>query len=272
MPKTIATTTNMSAKYPLPFISKSDYLAWRQCPKLAWHRFNAPEELAPPDPAAKALMKQGDEVTRLAWELYPDGLLVGGTGDVRRDIRRTAEKLSAHRPLREATFAAGSAFSRADMLVPAERDAWDLVEVKSTTSVDELHRWDVAFQAQVLKGASVQLRRCHLAHLDRNYVRSGNVEAKKLFAVEDLTAELEEMAAQVEADLPQVERLRQQRQAPAVPVGPHCESPYHCPLYVVCLKRMPAANVFTLYRGGKRAGALYESGITRIDQLPADTP
>ena len=34
---------------------------------------------------------------------------------------------------------------------------------------------------------------------------------------------------------------------------------------------MPAGNVFTLYRGGQRAAALYESGINRVADIPPDT-
>jgi hypothetical protein len=59
------------------------------------------------------------------------------------------------------------------------------------------------------------------------------------------------------------------RRAPAVSVGLHCDSPRRCPLHEVCWRDMPPTNVFTLYRGGKKASDLFNTGMQEISDVPA---
>jgi len=66
-----------------------------------------------------------------------------------------------------------------DILVPVAGGAWDLVEVKSTTSLkEEVHLPDIAFQAFVLNGAGIKLRKCFLAHSNNEFVRQGPIDRK----------------------------------------------------------------------------------------------
>ena len=48
--------------------------------------------------------------------------------------------------------------------------AWDLIEVKSTTSVKGYHLDDMALQRHAFGGAGYNLRKSILMHIDNQYV------------------------------------------------------------------------------------------------------
>lgn len=56
------------------------------------------------------------------------------------------------------------------ILNPVGSDAWDIIEVKSSTEVKDVNLRDLAFQALVYSGAGLSIRRCCLVHVDRKRV------------------------------------------------------------------------------------------------------
>ena len=58
----------------------------------------------------------------------------------------TKELLKERKPLFEAGILAGRLYSRVDILSPAGEAGWNIIEVKSSTSVKDVHIDDVAFQ------------------------------------------------------------------------------------------------------------------------------
>jgi len=87
----------------------------------------------------------------------------------------------------EPGFVYNGGFARADILNPVGKDAWDIIEVKSSTEVKDVNLLDLAFQAFVYSGAGLRIRRCYLMHVDRDYVRRGAVDPKKFFKLADVT-------------------------------------------------------------------------------------
>jgi hypothetical protein len=123
----------------------------------------------------------------LARELFPNGIEVApGAFDLDHVAAETKRLLKLRRPLYEPGFMFSGCFARIDILNPAGTDAWDIIEVKSTTSVKDVHLPDLAFQAYVATGAGVTVRRCLLAHINGDYVRHGPVDPMQLFVVEDV--------------------------------------------------------------------------------------
>jgi hypothetical protein len=159
----------------LPGLSKSTFLMGLQCQKLLWFRYNAQDQIPAPDEATQALFDQGTEVGVLAHQLFPGGIAVApGIITPNEVIAETQKAIRKRRPLYEAAFAFRGGYARADILVPFTGNAWDLVEVKSTTQLkEEVHLPDLAFQAFVLTGAGIELRKCFLAHINNEFVRHG---------------------------------------------------------------------------------------------------
>ena len=144
------------------WISKSKYLAGLQCPKLLWTHYNAKDLIPEPDAATQAVFDQGHEVGLLAQSLFPGGTEVPWNDDFGAALARSQKLLAARHPIYEATFSAAGVFARADILNPVGKDQWDLIEVKSTTSLKDVHVPDLAFQAWVFTEAGIKLRRCFL--------------------------------------------------------------------------------------------------------------
>src|ERR1039458_4292364 len=123
-------------------------------------------------------------------------------------IAQTQKTIQARRPLYEAAFVFHGGYARADILVPVSGDAWDLIEVKSTTSLkEEVHLPDVAFQAYVLTGSGIKLRKCFLAHINNEFVRHGAIDPRHFFTLEDVTKQVSVLSREVEEQLDTMQRV-----------------------------------------------------------------
>lgn len=260
-----------------PRLSKSRFLAGRQCAKRLWIETHRPELMPPVDPATQAIFDQGHEVGALARELFPDGVEIDRTQlDWTSAVAATREAMrpaGGRMPLYEAAFEHAGAGCRVDILVPVQAEgaeAWDLYEVKSSTSAKEVHVEDLAFQTLVLRGAGVSLRRSHLVHLDSGYEREGELALKRLFAVVDLTAEIEPMLPGIAQSVLELQAVQAQPEAPQVRIGPQCGDPYDCALIPHCWSGVPEASVFTLTRIGRRQWELYARGVVELVDIPED--
>lgn len=252
-----------------PFISKSKYLWGRQCPKLLWYAYNAKHLIPEPDAQTQAIFDQGHEVGELAKQLYPDGIEIGGAADDFDEILAASQNaLKQRRPLYEAAFAFQGGYARADILNPVGDDAWQLIEVKSTTGLKDVHLPDMAFQAFLLSGAGLNINRCFLVHINPDFIRSGLIDPRQFFAFEDVTTSVTTLSRDIESQLGEMFRTIRLRQTPTVQIGPRCDDPYSCPLHDLCWGFLPEANVTTLYRGGKKRFNLLADGIMALRDIP----
>ena len=156
--------------------SKSKLLARRQCPKRLWleiHRQDLREDSA----ATQASFQVGHHVGDIARRIYdPEGLgalIDVGTEGFNAAFARSKELLHTQHPIFEAGFSAGGALAFSDVMLPEQVDGkqiWHMVEVKSTTSVNDYHRDDCAIQAFIARTAGVPLHSIALAHIDNTWI------------------------------------------------------------------------------------------------------
>ncbi|MBN1938569.1 MAG: hypothetical protein JW843_03220, partial [Candidatus Aminicenantes bacterium] len=256
-------------------ISKSKYLSGLQCRKLFWTSVLKPASLPPIDAATQAIFDQGHEVGDLAKTLFPGGAEIAGEPWKFADLMaRTREEMMKRVPLYEAAFGARNAFARADILIPVEEEAWDIVEVKSGTEVKPVNILDLSLQRYAAESAGLKIRKCFLMHVDNTYARRGEVEAEKLFAREDVTAAVIEEMKNVEPNLDALLAVLSLPKAPNVPIGPHCDDPFVCPLHDVCWEFLPEDNPLRVNGFNKdEAFKLIHRGILKIGEMPVyDVP
>ena len=254
------------------YISKSTYMMGLQCQKLIWFRYNAKDQIPAPDESTQAVFDQGTEVGELARQLFPGGIVVA-PGIINPDevIAETQKAIQSRRPLYEAAFVFHGGYARTDILVPVAGDAWDLIEVKSTSKLkEEVHLPDIAFQAFVLAGAGIKIRKCFLAHINNEFVRHGAIDPQKFFTLEDVTRQVSGLSREVGEQLDALQRIIGAKAHPEIQIGPQCDDPYTCPLHERCWSFLPEASVFTLYRGGKKSFTLLKQGIQHLEKIPAD--
>lgn len=248
-------------------LSKSRYLYGLQCPKLLWIATNEPERVPGPDASTQYRFDQGHLVGELARKLFPSGIDLPSE-DFTANITLTKELLRQRRPLFEAGVLCGQIYSRADILNPAGEDEWDIIEVKSSTSLREVNYHDVAFQKLCWEDSGVRIRKCFLTFINNQYVRNGEVNPKDLFTIQEIS---DEVAAASEGMWNRIAEMLSVVGSPRCPeadIGPHCSNPYPCPL-TECWEGLPEHSVFTLYYGGNKSHELYCSGILDITQIPA---
>jgi len=256
---------------PSPFLSKTKYLDGLKCPKLLWYEYNRRDELPEIDAATQAVMDQGKAVGELAQTLFPGGIAVQREFIPEKQSEKSLDAIKHRKPLFEAGFVYKQAYALADILNPSEKNAWDLIEVKSSTSVKDEYYSDVAFQKYTYEGAGLKIRKCYLMYVNNQYVRKGKIEPKKLLATEDITKQCDELIPEIEQSMADMLGVIRKADEPRVKIGPHCEAPYPCPLEAICWKFLPQDNnVFCLYSGKKKAYELMEQGILSICDIKED--
>lgn len=216
-------------------LSKSKVMAFRQCAKRLWLEIHHPE-WRDDSPASQARFDEGNAVGDIARKLYDPGGM-GSTLDPHQEgwteaFVRTAQLLQTRAPVFEAAFSTTGALALADVLLPAggtpRQRAWRMIEVKSSTSVKDTHRDDLAFQAFVAQAGGAHLVAVHLAHIDSSWVYPGNGDHTGLLTEVDLTEEALARGEEVQAWVDEAQSVARRRTEPALRTGRHCSAPYDC--------------------------------------------
>lgn len=251
---------------PINILSKTKYLTGLQCPRLIWVQIHEPEKMPETDPVTQHVFDQGHLVGELAKKLFPGGIDIP-TDDFMGNIYSTTDLLKERKPLFEAGIRAGKLYSRVDILSPAGENEWDIVEVKSSTSVKDVHVNDAAFQRYCCSQSGLNIRKCYLALINNQYVKDGEIDPEGLFNIHDVTDQVEEASVGIQDRIDDILGVINQETCPEMIIGPHCRDPYECPL-TDCWDVLPEHNIFSLYYGGKKSFEMYNSGIVTIGEIP----
>lgn len=79
----------------------------------------------------------------------------------------------------EAAFAYSDTLIRADVLI-RDHEKWQLIEVKSSTSLQNDHLKDAAIQAFVIKNSNVLISEVKIAHINNQFIYQGNFKYEGL--------------------------------------------------------------------------------------------
>jgi hypothetical protein len=255
-----------------PFLSKSTFLRGVQCQKSLALDALQPELSDPLDDSTRLRMRLGIEVGLQARERYPGGEVGRIPGSYLVSLQRTQELIQGGAEvIYEASFEADDVRIVADILLRGSR-GWHLIEVKSTSDAKPEHLWDLAVQVYVLRNSGLKLRDASLLHLNREYVREGELDYSKLFKEVSLLAQVDDLQDEVKGQIAASKDTLASQRVPEVPIGPHCTDPVDCDFIGHCWKGVPSPSVFDVYYIGKRAFELFDRGIVRIEDIPSDHP
>jgi Domain of unknown function(DUF2779) len=229
-------------------LSKSKLLALRQCPKRLWLELHKPHLREQSAPAAGRL-KVGHAVGVVARRLY-DPKAQGIVIDVQsqgmsRALERSKAALESAQPVFEAGFAADGALAFADVMLPVRRRKgleWRMVEVKSSVSVKDTYRDDIAIQSLVSRAAGVRLASISVAHINTEWVHPGNDTIDGLLVEEDLTEEAAGREAEVRSWIKEGHAVAASTSEPVRKTGDHCNQPYECSFSAYCQGQEPQAR------------------------------
>ena len=241
-------------------LSKSQYVRGLQCHKSLWLYKHKRELMTPTSRRQEFIFANGHRIGKLAQDLFP-----GGT-EIEHDrqnfdgmIARTRELIGqGAEVIYEATFRSRDVLIMADILVRSG-DAWDLYEVKASTSVKPQHRPDAAIQWYVIQ-EHLPLGRAHIVHVDTGYAFDGKLDINRLFAIEDITDAVLELQPGLDENLASMSDMLGRRE-PDIPIGLQCDDPYECDFKEYCWRDVPFPSVFNLYRMDKsKRFELYHQG------------
>jgi hypothetical protein len=222
-------------------LSKSKFTRGMNCQKSLWLYVNKKEERFI-DAATQAIFSRGTNIGVLAQQYFPDGKMA-----VLEDYpgfasaKRTQEFIALGvETIYEATFIYDNTLVAVDILAK-ENGKWNMYEVKSTNSVKTQHIIDVAVQYYVIKGSGLPIKNAHVMHLNKEYIRRGDIDIHQLFVTDNgfVQAAIEPLQAQIANDIKLLSALEKDAFEPIVEMGKQCTSPYLCDFYQYCNSLLP---------------------------------
>jgi hypothetical protein len=252
---------------PERLLTKTAFGYGLNCDRFFWIYQNDRDRLPEPDEATQAIFDQGHLIGNLAKSLYPDGIEIDWNSGHDAGIAQTCAVMAERRPIFEAGFRNGRTHARADILNPSGRGKWDLLEVKSSSQVKDEHLSDVAFQKHVYEATGISIGRCFLMHVDRTYVRRGELDVRRLLALTDVTGDIKPRASEVQTEIKRQLAVMSKAKLPDAAL---CSSCRDCVLHQDCWSFLPERNVFFLYRAGQKTNDLMNQGILAIRDIPED--
>ena len=234
-----------------PKLSKTKFQSGLQCHKKLWLQIHDHDKATPIGPGQQGIFDQGTRVGEIARLRWPDGILVAEDYLHHHESVETTKKLLSD-PNVTAIFEAGfeelGTRVRVDVLTRSnDGDAWDMYEVKSSTSHKPEHDTDVAIQLLVLKEAGLVVRRKLLLLIDRSYEFDGDeIEPDELLYAVDVSSEVDELQSDIREQLEAQQLIIQLPDEPIVEPDRHCSKPYQCDFWDYCTRNKPEHWIFQL--------------------------
>jgi len=248
----------------IPKLSKSRFIAGLQCPLRLWHLCYNPELAAEVSLVQQAIFDTGHEVGRLATRLYPGGVLIEEDHLHHKEAVKStlaALKDPSVPAIFEGAFLQDDVRIRADILERLDDGRWNLIEVKSSTSLKDYYLQDVAAQCYVLKDAGLQIAAAGVMHLNNQYIFDGkDIDLESLFSFFDLTGQVLDLQDEIALQIGELKKVLAGAFPPDMVPSRACNSPYGCDFWEYCTAKKPEFWVIQL-------SGITQKKLDRLDEL-----
>ena len=237
-------------------ITKSDFLEYRACRHSFWLARHKPDVLprSAPNDFDLMLMQDGYEVEaviRTHIQSWPDGDTLKFQPTYKTD---------------------DGLLVRADLVRLIDNKSIELFEVKSSTSTRG-HLEDAAFQVIAIERSGVSVSQVNIIHVDKTYVRDGDIDAENLLVVEDVTESVREICPTLE---PQINAAQAWIRRPVIDEkGCDCiyqgSVPNHCAGFDHFNPNIPKKSIYLLPNiRTKRVNGFVDEGRFDLADIEAD--
>jgi hypothetical protein len=236
-------------------LTKTDFMLYQDAPMHLWVHKNQPLAVTEPSPYDQYLMAQGIRIEEVASAYLEDVL----------HKRYSNPELMLQKTLTDGFFE-----TRADVVVyDGEAGVCDLYEIKSGTSISKMHLYDVAF-TYLVSAVSLRVRDVFIVHLDKEFVKAGDLDLEKLFVVENVTSAVNELLEEVKSARESALWAVQQPNPEAIL---NCQKPKTCPCPELCHPDLPEYSIYDLTRLSRnKALDLVDNGVRSIFEVPENYP
>jgi len=162
-------------------------------PAWLWVKKHAPEKIPPVDENQQAIFDSGHQFEPFAESLFPEGTTIGFDFDDSEQSywnmpERTQDAIDrGDRVLFQPRFVWGDYTCISDIVSFVGEREVDLFEIKASTQAKPEHEFDLAYQTAVLEGAGYKVRSISVIHVNRDYVRQGEIKADEITKITDIT-------------------------------------------------------------------------------------
>lgn len=257
-------------------LTKTNFKEYLICPKWLWLKKRKPELYVEGEMSLflEKLIKDGYEVEAYAQKLFPEGVEV--TGDKTALLSKTSDLLQKHQTMFQATFQTEDGlFAKVDVLAFNDvTQKWDLYEIKASseikTDLQHNHLKDITFQTITVEDAGVAVGSSYIIHINKEYRRSGDINPKELFVIEDVTAEVQGDKENVRLEINEALSLLNKEEVSFD--GCECLYKSHgqrCDSFELFNPKVPKYSVHHIV-AGKKLQNLLDDNILDIKDIPED--
>ncbi|MGD9153150.1 MAG: DUF2779 domain-containing protein [Gammaproteobacteria bacterium] len=243
-------------------ITKTNFLSFLQCPKRLWLEENNPKKAKTKTPTDTWRSVQGREVGELAQKFFPDGIRVDFKDKTAACTQTKNLIESGKKIIFEASFLANDCYAAIDIL-QKNNNGWNIVEVKSATSLKDEHIIDIAFQKFVAIAAGIKVNNCILMHINKE---NAYPNTNDLFIQKNITEEVNEYINLIPKEILSFQKTISNSQEPKILFGKYCKEPHLCQFKNYCWQ-----NVIKLpYIRLPKQLELYTAGVRCYKDIPID--
>lgn len=256
-------------------LSKSEYLKGKQCAKALWLHRHSKNLLPGAHGQSEARFESGREVGEIARMRFPGGSLVDcKPWEIKQSVRLTEEFISQGVSViyEAAALATDGAYARVDILQRSltRPDAWNMIEVKSSSGIKDYHIDDVALQYHAFTCAGYNIDRCLLLHINSDYVRHGELDVSALFTQADITDQVKALQPTISPLVTSLLNTVSLAQEPQMDIGAHCSAPVDCDFKAHCWKHVPEYSIFNVLQAKKAFELVAATGSYLVKDIPAE--
>lgn len=230
-------------------LSKSTFMYGVQCPlRLYLHKFKS-QLKNPQDDSKEAIFTTGTNVGVLAQRVFPGGIDVTPPDAFSYTIaaQKTQRAIQdGANVIYEATFYGDELMCAVDILIK-KNGHWYAYEVKSTLDAKDQHKLDAAFQYYVMEKAGVKIKDFFIMHLNRDYVRRGELDYNSLFKATSVMDEVMEYQPTIKHYADLLKPMLKNKEVPKIEPSNHCFKPYECDFTNHCWKGIQEEEDTTEY-------------------------
>ncbi len=236
-------------------LTKTDFMLYLEAPMHLWAAKHDQLEQTTPSKYDLHLMGQGQQIEKLARDFLVQEIM-----SIDRNLVLEFQR----------TFTDGRFEARMDAVVyDPTHQVYDLYEVKSSSSVHKEHVYDAGFQRLVAE-VEVPVRHVNIVHVNKEYLRQGEVDVRSLFAITNVDEKVEELREEIAAGREDAWRVTTSPSPDGIMA---CLKPNACPCPATCHPGLPDHPIYDLPRlYGRKAQELRQQGVVSIADIPDAYP
>ena len=256
-------------------LSKSDYILFLKHPAWLWLKKHDTDKLPKVTDYQQAIFDAGNVFESYAEKLFPDGVRLGFDNYKEYESlpKRTKEAIDkGKKVLFQARFETIDLTCISDVLVKVSKNTFDLCEIKASTQPKVDHEHDLAFQKIVIEKCGYKIRKIKVIYVNREFVKKGKVDVKKLTNIADLTDKVSRRITQTESNIKEALKVMKLSKLPNL-------SPSLCGMsslgkWLDIYKSLTSLDDYNIYNlcspGIRRIKDFQDMGIEKIEDIPDD--